>query len=163
MKTQQDIQNDVMRKFRETNSKVGHYFPDRWLANQYMQSLTPPERDLVNPALQQLAADGFISGDEKGFKLEQPGYDNIFPPMDQNMVDKVKREIMGQYRTEKMKVGHIVTNRWVSTYMQGLNPEERKAVDPALEQLIQENKIEQKTDGIGGFTLTQDGYNYIYQ
>lgn len=77
-----NIKNLIMQHFEETNSKPSHIIQERWITQTLVPSLNPKERELVNPAIQQLIDNGYITFENKNgmncLVLTQTGYDTLY-------------------------------------------------------------------------------------
>jgi hypothetical protein len=75
------IRNDIMGKFAENKSRVGHGLDQRWIQLTYMLTLNPVEQNYVVDAINSLESDGLIEIKQDGMfvlLLTQKGFDEIY-------------------------------------------------------------------------------------
>ena len=76
------IRKSILKRFANTQSRVGHYIDERWIIHTLVQSLNPREKLEVNSAIDALVADGLITTDNRMsmtvLVLTQVGFDAIY-------------------------------------------------------------------------------------
>lgn len=76
------IRGAILKRFADTQSRVGHCIDERWIIQQLLQSLNPKERLEVDATIDALVAEGLITTDQRMsmtvLVLTQAGFDAIY-------------------------------------------------------------------------------------
>ena len=76
------IRRAILNGFAHLNSRVGHCLDERWILHKLTPTLTPRERDQLEPAIRAMAQDGLIDLDKRlgmtALILTQKGFDAIY-------------------------------------------------------------------------------------
>lgn len=157
-----------MNRFKETNSKVNHVIDQRWLIHGLLNKLNPKEQELLNPAIGDLVDSNLISIDERAggqcLVLTQTGFDFIYPIDEQQVIGKIQRAILEQFRKTNSRVNHVIQIKWISmTLIPSLNPKEQELVDKAINDIIDQELISfENRSGMDCLVLQQKGFDLIY-
>jgi len=72
-----NIKRDVLSKFKEHNSDVGHTLPPNWLI-RYAMSLNPKEKNFIDEAIAELIAEGYVEKKKDNLALTAKGVEHIY-------------------------------------------------------------------------------------
>jgi len=155
------IMDDILAKFKEINAEAGHVIPPRWLDLVYIPKLNPKEQDSFEEAIDYLISENLIEVDSKNnIKLTKKGMDYIYPVNTNELIGKIRKDIMDKFRELNAREGHVIPARWLSLiYYPSLNPKEKEVFSKAIEDLIEEGLIAPARDTI---KLTEKGVFTIY-
>ena len=164
MKSEEQIAKEVLDLFAKANLKPGHVLGPRTLPN-YVQSLNPKERSLLDSSIQ-----GFIAEDLLTVKavrglqeltLTQLGFQHLYPVDREQVFREIKETVLSQFRDAKANTGFFIPNR--SLQVPILNPREQELLQAGLQNIKDEGYITFKDGGLPGISLTEAGFDYIYQ
>jgi predicted transcriptional regulator len=75
-------------------------------------------------------------------------------------IDKIKQDILNHFKERNVGAGHVLSPRWLPFfYLPQLTPTERKAVRPAIEELINEGLLQRVPRSL---QLTAKGGDLLY-
>lgn len=163
--TVEDIENIILNRFRELNSKVDNVVDQKWIQFRLMPQLNPKEQDSVNDAITLLEQNGLIEIAQRAgmlcLVLTQKGFDTIYDNDKEAIIQKIQKDILTQFAHNNSRVGHTLEQKWITlVYMQTLNPVEQKYVQEAVIDLAKQGYI--CFNKAGMLVLTEKGYNTIY-
>ena len=76
------IRESILKRFADTQARVGHCIDERWILHNLLPTLNPKERLEVNATIDALVADGLITTDNRMsmdvLVLTQGGFDAIY-------------------------------------------------------------------------------------
>jgi hypothetical protein len=74
--------------------------------------------------------------------------------------DKIKGDILSQFKAENADVGHTLPPNWLVRYGMTLNPKEKAVFDEAVNELITEGIVEPTIRN--NLAFTAKGVEYLY-
>jgi predicted transcriptional regulator len=154
------VKADILAFMAEHRLDVGHVLPERPFYFQRAIHYTPPQQDAIAPALESLVADGVLEQRGNGYFLTPIGFKRLYPDSDSSAVDFVRNDILNFLRNQRARAGHALALRpFAFQRLVHYNPQQKNAVEPALQGLVTDGTLEQKNDG---YFLTQSGYEQLY-
>jgi len=76
------IREAILNGFSRSNSRVGYCLDERWILHQLVPTLSPREREQLDPVIRDMAQEGFIDLDTRRrmsvLVLTQKGFDAIY-------------------------------------------------------------------------------------
>lgn len=157
----------IMSRFKEINARVDHIIDHRWLQFNFIPSLNPKEQDLVKAAVELLISMGLITQENRAgmycLVLTKKGFESIYSSDKNEILQKIRNDIMAQFAHNKSRVGHTLDQRWIQLiYMLTLNPVEKDCVIDAINSLEADGLITIRNGSMFVLILTQKGFDAIY-
>jgi len=150
--------------FAKSKLKSGNPLAPRADTN-YLQKLNPKEKELFVPAANSLITQGYLFlKDVRGAKvlaLTDAGYIYIYPVDKEQVFKDIKDTVLNQFRSVNAKSGAFIPNR--SLMVPLLNPREQELLQAGLQNIKDEGYITFKDGSLPGISLTEAGFDYIYQ
>lgn len=75
------IKSEILGKFAENKSRVGHGLDQRWIQLTYMRTLNPVEQNYLIDAINSLESDGYVEIKQNGMfimLLTEKGFNTIY-------------------------------------------------------------------------------------
>ncbi|MCA8830313.1 hypothetical protein [Hymenobacter pini] len=166
--TQEDIEKSLLDEFKRLKSKPNHPVTYRWIQYNYMPTLNPKQQELVEPAIASLIEQGLVTEDNrmggKCIVLTEAGYEKIFPLDNEVSIKRVKQLILEGFAKQRSKAGHGLDQRWLNFVLGPmLSPREVDVFEEAVQSLIEDGLIEEGTSHMNVMTLTEKGFDTIYE
>jgi len=160
-----NIEALIKQAFKVDNSKPNHAFDERWLKREILEKLNPKEQELVNPAIDNLVKEGFITiEDRRGncMVLTQKGYEELYPIDREKVINKIGVAILTRFAEQKSRVGHIIDERWINhNLIKKLNPREIELINDAINNIVNEGFATANNNPFS-LALTKKGFEHIY-
>ncbi|AZA88689.1 hypothetical protein EG349_18885 [Chryseobacterium shandongense] len=164
--TQQEIANEIMNEFARTNSKPNHVIQQRWFTQVLSRKLNPKERELINPAIQDLINTGLATSEDRHgwcLVLTEQGFEEIYPIDETRTINEIARKIIKHFSETNSQVNHTVDSKWINFNLRkGLNPKEDALVDTAIQKLVSDGFITIEDRHGWCMVLTQKGFDTLY-
>lgn len=150
------VKQDILDYFSKNHAGVGHSFNARGFGLTVMLDYTPREHDVLMLAMEALVSEKLVDEVNGSHFLTQAGYDRIYG----TGFEHVKHDILSFFSRNKARAGDCFNAQaFMHTTMAQYTPEERRAVIPAMQELVGAGLVEER--GKLHF-LTQAGHDYIY-
>lgn len=156
----EEVKADILNFMAERNAEIGHVLPERPFYSRVIQSYNPKQQDAIEPALASLVTEGLLEKGHNGYFLTELGYQHLYPSNEAEVIEEVKEDILDFLASCNARVGHALAERpYYFQRVSKYNPQQKKAIEPALSSLVSSGFLEQQPNG---HFLTQSGYDHIY-
>jgi hypothetical protein len=155
------VRSDVLSFLKDSRAEAGHVFHAQSFFAKYLRHYNPKEKGVLDEVLSDLSSERFFEARVGQFFLTSTGFDNLNPSSPQEVVRRVKKDILSWFRTARSDVGHALNAKAFSLGpAASYTSKEKIALSEAVSQLAAEGLVSEEKDG--RILLTAKGVDAIY-
>jgi hypothetical protein len=164
--TKEEIKDHIKLEFFKRLSDINHQIDGRWFNTDIYPKLNPKQKEFVEPAVEELVKEGFVTiGDKRILTLilTEQGFEELYPESEESIIGKLQKTILKEFERTNSKVNYVLQGKYFNlTLNPYLNPKERKLVDTAINDMIEQKLVAVNQKSGGGLVLLHAGFDILY-